>query len=901
MKLDRSEAGRAPSTPDLSGFGLDAPDEEWLARIRCAAHAPSLGRLGDYELLEEISRGAQGVVYRARRVGGTRVVAIKRLLAGVFATGVARARFERELETAATLRHPNIVRVLGMESRERHPLLVMEWIDGVPIDRWADQSRTRGFDVRAVLEVFLKVCDAVHYAHQRGVIHRDLKPSNILVDSSGHPRLLDFGLAKISGADGSPVSTVTGTHDFLGTPAYAAPEQVRGDHAAVDVRTDVYALGVILFRVLTGRLPFDSARALADLLADIQHAEAVRPSRLNRALNNELDAIIGKAMAKDADRRYASVDALAADLRRYLADEPIEARRGRRWYELRKTIRRHRTAVGVLLTFLLVISGATLALWRMYVGQGQLLAQVTRARDAEAHARHSAQQQQRVLEELLAAAAEIGKGADLEVRRAWLDEATRLVEADLLDDPSAQAAAHDAIGRTYQSLALYADAEDHLRKALDLRRLTHTGDRPDLAASLNHLGSLLQDRNRFADAEPFLREALAMRQRLHAIDHTDLAEGLNSVGLILQYRKEYAVAAEMHDQALEMYRRLCGNKHADVARTLNLIGTLHLNQSHFAAAEAQFREALDINRALFGVDHREVASTKVNLAKSLFHLGRYSDAEPLFREAIDAYRRLLGGSHDNVAWGLHRLGVLLHARGEYADAESSLRESLAIYRRCFGNQDPYVAMVLNSLGTLLMDRGDLSSAKPMFEEAIAIQEELGSSGGQPITWRQNRLAEWLERAGDHEAAAPLLNWVLEGQTQADGIDFPYVVRCMVSLARILVARGEYEQAEALAQEALELGRQTLGPDHPDVGRGLVRLAWVLAAEGRFNEADELALEGIKLQRQGLGSDHPELARNLLVLADIADALGDPSRADDARHEANDICVGRECPLSGYGY
>ncbi len=895
MNRDSAESGLPSSSPDLSRFGLDVSDEEWLGRVRCATRAPCLGRLGEYELLAEISRGAQGVVYQARRIDAVGPVAIKRLLAGAFATGVARARFERELEAVATLSHPNIVRSVEIGSSERHPLLVMEWIDGVPIDRWADQSRSPGQNIDAVLNVFLETCDAVHHAHQRGVIHRDLKPSNILVDAAGRPHLLDFGLAKITGADAALGSTVTGTNDFLGTPAYAAPEQVRGEQVAVDVRTDVYALGVILFRMLTGCLPFDSTRGLADLLADIQHTEAARPSRLNRALRHDLDAIIGKAMAKDADWRYASVDALVADVRRYLNDEPVEAQRGRRWYELRKTIQRHRAAVGVLLTVLLIVSGAALALWMMYVRQGQFLAQVTSARDAEARARHSALQQQNVLEELLSAAAAIGKGTDLDVRRAWLDEATRLVEIDLLDEPNAQAAAHDAIGRTYQSLGLYPEAENHLRRALELRRLAHPEDHPDFAASLNHLGALLQDRNRFAEAEPFLRDALSMRQRLHTTDHPDLAESLNSAGLILQHRHEYSAAHAMHNQALEMQRRLFGNQHADLAHTLNLIGNLHLRQSQFASAESQFRDVLGIYCALFGMDHREVAGAKVNLAKALFNLGEYTNAEPLFREAVDGYRRLLGNAHDNVAWGLHRLGVLLHAKGDFADAESSLREALEIYRRCFGNDDHYVALVLNSLGNLLMDRGHLPSARPLFDEAVAIQERLRPLEGPGAAWRLNRVAEWLERAGDHDAAAPLLHQIIDDPNQAEAMEFVYVVRCMNSLARIHVARGEHMAAEALCRRALELRRDNLGAEHPDIGQSLVNLAGVLRVEGRLDEADALVQQGIELQRRALGNDHPELARSLNEVASIADALGNPARAHEALHEGSQICARRECP------
>lgn len=879
----------------LAAFGLDLADEQWLARVRRANHPPRLGRLGGYELLEEVSRGAQGVVYRAQDVERNRPVAVKRLLAGSFATEASRARFEREMEAAASLRHPNIVAVYDSELADRQPLLVMEWIDGLPVDRWADARRQAESNTDLTLATFLKICGAVHHAHQRGVIHRDLKPSNILVDAGAEPHLLDFGLAKLSSYDNLHDAPLTHTSDFIGTPAYAAPEQVRGEHRAVDVRTDVYALGVVLFRMLTGHLPFETARNLAELLNAIQHAEFIRPSRLNPALDDDLDAVIAKAMDRELEHRYPSVDALAADLRRYLADEPLEAQRGRRWYVFRKTIRRYRAAAGVVILFFVLLGGATLGLWAMYARQAELLGQVTSAWDAEARARHAAQHQQEVLERLLSAAAGIGKGTDVSIRRAWLDEATRLVEAGLLDDPHAQAAAYDAIGRTYQSLALYPEAEWHLQTALNLRRDEHPGDHPDLAASLMHLGQLLGDCNRFAEAEPLLREALAMRQRLFPGDHADVAAGLNAVGLVLQYRNEYAAAKSLHRAALEMYRRIHGDAHADVAYSLNQIGNAFANRSQYAAAEALYREALEMDRELFGEEHREVAGTEINLAKALFNRGDYSAAEPLFRQAIQTYRHLLGDGHDNVGWGLHRLGVLLHAQGRYAEAESALRESLTVYRRCFGDADPFVALVLNSLGTLLLDRGDTEAAAPLFDEALAIQRGSLPPDDPSLTWRLNRIAEWHERAGDYGTAEPLLRNALDHRDGALAVEFPYLVRTLNSLARLLLARDAADEAEALYVEALDIRRANLGDGHPDVGLSLVDLGTALRAEGRFEEADALMNQGIDIQRAKLGDDHPEVARSLEELALVAEALGDVAQAEELRGEAQRICQRCKCP------
>ncbi|MCG3128982.1 MAG: Serine/threonine-protein kinase PrkC [Phycisphaerae bacterium] len=245
-----TEAGRSPSLdPRLDAlFGFDRDDEDWLRTVRDRRAEPSLGRVGPYELIEVLGRGGQGVVYRARQPGTGREVAIKRISAGLFASPESRARFEREIEAVATLDHPNIVAVYGAEVIDDQPLLVMQAIAGLPFDRWAalaGQRRPR----REILGVFVLVCDAIQHAHQRGVIHRDIKPSNILVDSHGRPHVLDFGLARLERATPA-AATLTQTGGFLGTPAYAAPEQLRGLVREIDVRSDVYALGAVLYEAL---------------------------------------------------------------------------------------------------------------------------------------------------------------------------------------------------------------------------------------------------------------------------------------------------------------------------------------------------------------------------------------------------------------------------------------------------------------------------------------------------------------------------------------------------------------------------------------------------------------------------------------------------------------------------
>ncbi len=365
--------------------GSHLSDADWLAWARRAESPVALGRLGSYELLSEIGHGAQGTVYKARQPGTKREVVIKRLAAGSFATASMRARFEREIEALGVLRHPNIVTAHAAELVDGQPILVLEWVDGQPMDRWAAAGPEGRRDVREILATFALACDAVAHAHQHAVIHRDLKPSNIFVDAVDQPHVLDFGLATWTrDAARTTLAAPSEAHGFLGTPAYASPEQIGGGHAELDTRTDIFSLGVILYELLTGEWPFAApdrhapGPLLADVFDAVRRVEPRRPSSLRPELGTELDAILLKAIAKVPGERYQSADALAGDLRRFLAGEPVLAHPLTTGYELRKLVRRHRVAfgggallAGLVLAFAIVATVFTL---RLSQRQRELLA-----------------------------------------------------------------------------------------------------------------------------------------------------------------------------------------------------------------------------------------------------------------------------------------------------------------------------------------------------------------------------------------------------------------------------------------------------------------------------------------------------------------------------------------------
>lgn len=351
----------------------------------------ALGKIGPYVILQEVGRGAQGVVYRAVQTQTNRAIALKCMIAGQLASPRMRQRFAREVRTAASLNHPNIVTVYAVDEVDGRSMLAMEWIDGVPVDKWARGGGALGRRVSDMIALMIRICDAVHHAHQQGVIHRDLKPTNILVDEQGEPHLLDFGLAKLAspGAD----QAITMTEEFVGTPAYAAPEQFGGDVRAVDVRTDVYALGVMFFEMLTGALPYNLGRTIGEWIDAICHREPARPSSISPRLGREIDAIAFKALAKEKALRYPSVDAFATDLRRYLAGEPVLAHAPSSIYYLRKVILRHKlVSASTALLFISVTVFAYLS-WAQAQRNAQLALEKSALADQENRARLDAERQ----------------------------------------------------------------------------------------------------------------------------------------------------------------------------------------------------------------------------------------------------------------------------------------------------------------------------------------------------------------------------------------------------------------------------------------------------------------------------------------------------------------------------
>lgn len=622
-------------------------------------------RIPGYEQIEELYRGGQGVVYRALQTGTDRVVAIKVMRDYLLAGQAECARFEREVHILARLRHPNIVAIHETGEVCGRRYFVMEFVAGRSLDTHVLAER---LDVQGAVRLFLKVCRAVETAHLHGVLHRDLKPRNIRIDGHGEPRVLDFGLAKPLG-DRARDADMTQTGQCVGSLPWASPEQLSGRE--VDLRTDVYSLGVILFELLTGGLPFPHSPRAASLRDHDLVREPVRPRSVRRDVPAELEAIVLKCLEHEPDRRYQSAGELARDLARYLAGEPVEARCDSAWYVLCKSLRRNAPAVAIGLGFVAVL---TVFLVTALIQS----AQTAQQRDRAVTQANRAERVQGFLQGMLATADPSRTPNANRTVRQMLDEGVLRAEAELAELPDVLAAVYDTIGQTYATLGLYEQAEETLRRALELRRATFGGHHLDVAESLSHMASLLQDLRQADAAEPYARQALAVRRELLGPRHALVAASLTRLGYILFDQGEFETARDLAEQAADLHAQLSEEPDAAYAAALGLFAHCLTEIGDLEQAEAAASDAVAITRAALGPDHPAVAARLTELFEALEDQRKLPEAEACAREAVRIRRQALGDAHPALAWNLRCLAKVLLAQGRPAAAEPLCREALAI-------------------------------------------------------------------------------------------------------------------------------------------------------------------------------------------------------------------------------
>lgn len=718
--------------------------------------APMPERVGPWRLLREIGAGGMGAVYLAERADAAyQQQAAVKLIRADLASDDLRKRFQRERQLLATLSHPHIARLLdGGVAEDGQPYLIMEYVDGQPIDEYCRQ-RALGIDER--LQLFLAVCDAVVHAHRRLVIHRDLKPSNVLVSSGGVVKLLDFGIAK---PIDDTAHTLTGVR--LYSPRYASPEQIQGE--AVGISSDVYSLGVLLYVLLSGSSPYgDDETSRTELERRvIAHAppppSAVAPAHWRRRLRGDLDVIVMMALRKEPARRYADVAALAADLQRHLGGQPVHAAPDSVGYRAGKFLRRNAiaaTVAGVAAILLVAATIISTSLWW----------QADRAQ-------RQARQVSAFLQETLSSLdPEVARGRDTALLRDLIDKAAGQLDAGFAGSPDVAADLHRTLGVSYRSIAHYDEATGHLERAAtyrpdDVAILTDLGTTHFAAGRYEesisvleealarkptpwiryHLGRVLEAVGRYDEAEVFLRTAVA------GIDSAGLAMAQRGLGNFLIYnRQQHAEAESLLTAALSL-----DPPGLERPTILTALATSHRYRGELASADSLQRAALADYRQLLADDHPTVANAKDQLATILQHRGDLDGAEILFREAVKAMRTGLGSDHRDVATSLNNLAGVLRLTGQHAEAESLFVEAARIYRESLGPDHAWMGIVLASLAANRFALAAWDSAETAARESLRIHRLHWA----PDSWRvavvENLLGATYSVQSRYAAAETLL-------------------------------------------------------------------------------------------------------------------------------------------------
>ena len=868
---------------------LAAPPAAAAAGLVAERHEPEESaaagrRVGAWRVVRELGRGGMSRVYLAERADGAfaQQVALQLLRPGLDSE-LDEERFRAERQILASLGHPNIARLLdGGVTEDGRPYLVLELVDGQPLDRYAAE---RDLGVRERLALFLTVTEATRHAHRNLVVHRDLKPSNILVTADGTVKLLDFGLAKLLAGDtgaGSP--TTRAGHRWM-TPEYAAPEQIRGE--PVTTLTDVYQLGAVLYELLAGRVPFQAPDGnLHDLERQVLEGEPVPPSLAaaearpgtdgrarGRALRGDLDAIVLTALRKDPEARYASVDAMAEDVRRHLTGRPVLARRQTPAYRLRRFARRHGAGLAVAAGVAIVLAGAAV-----------------RERAARTHAEAEARKA-RVVEDYLVSVFDVAdpytsspsSGGEV-TARALLDRGAARVDTGLAAEPEVQAELRSVLGRVYANLALYDQAAVQLRQALDQRRALHGAEHPDVAEALDRMGEVLRAQGKLDDAEPLLREALAQRRR--ADSDTATAASLDHLASLLQDRGSHDAAEPLFRESLALRRRLDGDGGLGVAASLSNVALLLFVKGAYDDAEPLYREALAIQERRLGADHPNTAKTVQNLAQTQQLRGEGDEAEALYRRALAAKRRTLGDLHPSVTINLNNLGnFLARERGKPDEGEVLIREALALDRRLFGERHVNVVAGLNNLGSAQRARGEFAAAERSYEQSLAISRALFPGVHAQTAVALNNIGTTRHLAGDPGRAVPVLREAVAQYRALHGEEHLFHTTAALNLARALRESGAPVEAERIFRTALGRLDSAKAQHRPLWIGASIGLGRLLTATGRPAEARPLLERALAASRDANGVGHWRTAEASLALGELHAATGDRAGAEPLLREA----------------
>jgi serine/threonine protein kinase/tetratricopeptide (TPR) repeat protein len=813
-------------------------------------------RIGQYRVASILGHGGMSTVYRGERDDAQyhQTVAIKVLHHSTLHPRL-RSRLHSERHILATLDHPSIARLIDSgDLEDGTPYLVMEHVDGESIEAYCD-SRT--LFVRERLELFVQVCAAVQYAHRNLVVHRDIKSANIFVTGDGVPKLLDFGIAKLLAPESlSHTLPVTRLQERMLTPENAAPEQVLG--RPITTATDTYSLGVLLYRLLTGRSPYrllsysqlqleraicmdDPARPSQMVIAKlsgesdsdrsrISDRRGLSPQRLRARLSGDLDAIVARAMRKEPDRRYPSVEALADDVNRHLLGMPVLARQGDWRYNAAKFMHRHLLAVGTAAAvFVGLVAIASVTLWQNH--------RIELARQATAQERDHAQLVSAFLVDVFSQADPFNAQGREPTAKDVLERGADRILGNTTLQPEVRAQLLESIGLAFRRQGLSERAVSLFEQSVAIRREEKPLDEHRTAAALANLARALTDSGHLASAQAYLQQALEMSRSGDKSPSVETADILVQFGSFeLDAKSDPHAASTLFNQGLDIYRTALGSQHLSVASTLSSLAAVAIWLGDFPLAERYQREALSIIQATVSRNHPEHAVALATLGYILTQRDQYQEAEQLLNEALEIERSVFGANNQRVAEIESHLGILYDRQGELPRAIQATQMAVRIATDRLGLNHYLTGYYLDNLASLYLKANDLAAAERFAREALAVYAQALPARHLYVASTRRLLGEILLQRGSLGAAETEIRAAVDIDSDLAGADSWRTARAQASLGWALILRDEAAEGESILVAARTKLIATVGPANPGTRWATARLVEYLRAHHRDAEA-----------------------------------------------------------------
>lgn len=827
----------AACTP-LPGFEEDeivARRQEFESSLDAPVAIDTIPRtIGGYRIVRELGRGGMGTVFEAEQDSPKRTVALKILQSRILSPDLQR-RFQYEVEILGKLQHPGIARIyeagVFVSDGTRQPFFAMELVRGKTL---LESCESRQLSTRDRLQLFTTICDAVHHAHQRGVIHRDLKPANILVDADGQPKILDFGVARATDSDIRTTTIRTSAGELMGTVPYMSPEQASGDPDAIDTRSDVYALGVLLYELLSRRLPYDVAqKPLQEALRTIQLDDPTPISRYERTHRGDIDTILSKSLRKERENRYQSAAELAEDVRRHLRDEPISARLPSAWYHISKFTRRHTAVVvGAAATVLALAIGlgGTLRYARLESQQRQQAeTNATKARD----------------QELLAlAAADDARIAERNARSAENEARHKEREAR-----EAVAQAERAAGFQSQQI----ESIDTGALGAQIRELivasVSESERPDLLNALAPVS--FADVARTALAEQVFEPSIRAIDTQYADDPVLQAKLLLSVGIAMRRLGMHPRTLGLRERALEIRKSALGDEHPETIEAALLASFQNTVVGDVKTGLRQLREAIQSARELLGENHPITMRGEALLGTTLRVQGNFAEAEKIARRLFE--HRMTVDTADDIEAArtilvISELVDVLKAQSKFDEAIELTQRVLDLRRR-FRFDARVTVRDLATLGTMLSQVNRLDEADVVFEEALQLsQREVGENDPRSA-YVLNEYAGHLGNRDQAAEAVAVHRQVFEMYRDTLGEHHRRTINALHNLGAGCLYARLYEESETHLRRALALGMESLGETSPPTIAARLSLGSLLFETGRIRQSVPVLREALERYRE----------------------------------------------------